>query len=303
MEFNKSNRDGHHISGEHINTLLSEACEYGVTGTGQRYTSTSRGAKWEVMYDGTAGAGGGTGWEVSSPALELDEDGECAELRRGCDTLMRDLAPKISSNCGLHVHVDVSDFNWKEVQKLLGLWVRYEPFFFSMVPDGRARNTYCQPMRAATWRDAHRVDQAESYAAFTALRATTRTQFESACRSLGKFRTIRMDMWSTNGRVEFRVHSSTINYTKIREWVRLLLSLVGRVKTCTMGTTGRLPVRVRALSRPSGFGPSYVLGALGMGPMATDNGVNSATREVFDSLMQWIPERQRKFSRGTRRNR
>jgi hypothetical protein len=300
MEFNKTNRDGHMISGEHINTLLTDACEYGVTGTGRNYMSTSRGGKWEVMYDGTAGAGGGTGWEVSSPAMEMDEDGECAELRRGCDTLLRDLAPKISSNCGLHVHVDVSDFDWKEVQKLLGLWVRYEPFFFSMVPNSRAHNTYCRPMRAATWDEAYRVDQHQGYAAATALNATTRRQFEDACRGLGKFKTLRMDMWMSNGRVEFRMHSSTVTYTKIREWVRLLLSLVGRVKTSTLRTTSRLPVRVRALSRPTGFGPSYVLGAIGMGPMAADNAVNAATREVFDRLMQWIPERQRKFSRGRR---
>jgi hypothetical protein len=297
MEFNKTNRGGHHISGQHINTVLTEACEYGVVGTGERYTTSSRGEKWEVMYDGTAGAGGGMGWEVSSPAMEMDEDGECAELERGCNTLMRDLAPKISSNCGLHVHVDVSDFNWREVQKLLGLWTRYEPFFFSMVPAFRARSSYCHNMRAATWREAYRSDQSMSYAARVALEATTERNFTAACRSLGKFRTVRMDMWPNNGRVEFRLHSSTINYGKIRQWVRLLLSLVGRVKTSTMGTTGRLPVRVRPLSRATGFGPSYVLGALGMGPNG-GVGTSDATMEIYESLMQWIPERQRKFSRA-----
>ena len=301
MEFNKTNRSGHGISGEHINTLLSQACEYPVNGTGRGWNSTADGSAWDVQYDATSGAGGGSGWEVSSPALEMDLDGECDELRRGCTTLMRDLAPKITNNCGLHVHVDVSDFSWKEVQKLLALWARYEPFFFSMVPECRQTNQYCRPLRAATWNEAHRVDGLQSYPAATALRATTRRQFEDACSNLNKYRTLRMNMWALNGRVEFRIHSGTINYTKIKNFVRLVLSVVGRVKTSTMGTTGRLPKTIRPLSRPTGFGPSYVLGALGLGPggQRTEEGV-AETMEVYEDLMAWIPTRQRRFSNGGR---
>ncbi len=296
MEFNKINRSGHGISGEHINTLLSSACTYPVNGTGGGWNSTPDGSSWDVQYDATSGAHGGSGWEVSSPALELDADGESEELRRGCDTLLHDLAPKITNNCGLHVHVDVSDFSWKEVQKLLALWSRYEPFFFSLVPTCRQSNQYCRPLRAATWDEAHRNDAMQSYPAMTALNATTRVGFEAACANLNKYRTLRMNMWALNGRVEFRIHSGTINYTKIKNFVRLVLSLVGRVKTSTMGTTGRLPKTIRPLSRPTGFGPSYVLGALGLGPggQRTEEGV-AETMEVYEDLMAWIPERQRKF--------
>lgn len=294
MEFTKHGRNGAHITGYDVNRALTDVCEFPVSGTGGDWNSRSNGRSWEVQYDATSGARPGTsGWEVSSPALLLDEEGECAELKRGCDALMR-MAPKISSNCGLHVHVDVSDFNWREVQKLLGLWARYEPFFYSLVPESRKTNHYCKTLRATTWENAYEADAAGYYPAKRALEATSRGVFNDACNSLNKYRTLRMEMWAMNGRVEFRIHGGTINYKKIRQWLRLVLSLVGRVKTSTMGTTGRLPVKVRPLSRSTGFGPAYVLGALGMGPNG-GVGTSEATMPIYESLMEWIPKRQRKF--------
>ena len=296
MEFLKRTRGGGNISAEFVNSKLAEAVDFPVQGMGDRYSAQSNGRAWEVQYDSTAG------WEVSTPALELDEHGECAELKAGCDALTRNVKPKIDSSCGLHVHVDVSDFDWKEIQKLLGLWVRYEPFFFSMVAASRKNLNWCIPLRATTWANAFDVDQTQDYAAVHALKATSRREFESRCANLGKYRTLRMNMWALNGRVEFRMHSGTISYTKIRQWVRLILSLVGRVKTSTMGTTGRLPIAVRPLSRPTGFGPKYVLGALGMGPHGGPF-TNESTLAIYDSLMTWIPERQRKFNPVTRTRR
>ena len=77
MEFNKEDRSGAHINGHSINAALTEACGYDVHGRGGAYYSTTRGRSWEVQYDATSGSGGGSGWEVSSPALQMDEDGEC----------------------------------------------------------------------------------------------------------------------------------------------------------------------------------------------------------------------------------
>jgi hypothetical protein len=251
METRSRRANGTDLTGSEINRALNAAdLEHRVVGEGRNYYSDSSvsGRAWEVKYDSTCGL------ETVSPALSLDADGECDELRKGCDALMA-LQPKIDRTCGLHVHVDVSDFNWKELQKLLALWARYEPFFFSMVPQSRRGNTYCAPVRAETWADAYTADHDYYGSPVTsALTATTRSQFETACRNLGRYRTLRMNMWAMNGRVEFRMHSGTVSYTKIRQWLRLVLSLVGRVKTSSMGTTGRLARTIRPLSRPRGFG-------------------------------------------------
>lgn len=290
MEVMKQRSDGSRLTGTTLNRALSRAgLSHEVVGEGDYYntSSTRSGRVWEVKYDASAG------YEVVSPALVLDGDGECDELRNGCEAVMAE-RPKITQQCGLHVHVDVSDFNWKEVQKLLALWSRYEPFFFSLVPQSRKNNIYCQEMRGQTWAEAHRNDMI-SFSAKPALTATNRRDFERSCRSLGKYRTLRMNMWALNGRVEFRMHSGTVDYKKIKQWLRLVLSLVGRVKTSSMGTTGRLARTVRPLASPTGFGPSYVLGALGMGPMARQGDVTDATEAVYTDLMQWIPTRQARF--------
>lgn len=290
--------DGRRLTGTDLNRALNRAgLAYPVVGEGDYYSSPRgrSGTAWEVKYDASAA------YEVVSPALSLDEDGHCPELEIACDALMQE-QPKITRQCGLHVHVDVSDFSWQEVQKLLALWTRYEPFFYSMVPQSRKDNHYCQSMRGQTWEQAHRADQsAYGYSAKPALAATTRREFERACGRLGKYRTIRMDMWALNGRVEFRLHSGTVSYTKIVQWVRLMLTLAGRVKTSTMGTTGRLARTVRPLARPVGFGPSYVLAMLGLGPdgQRDADGVAS-TAEVYESLLNWIPARQARFHGSAR---
>lgn len=298
METMGTRANGSNLTGRDLNRALNGASlNHPVMGEGDYYNSPRgrSGTAWEVKYDASAA------YEVVSPALSLDADGHNDELKRACDALMQE-QPKITRQCGLHVHVDVSDFSWQEVQKLLALWTRYEPFFFSMVPESRKNNHYCQSMRGQTWAEAHRADHnAYGYSAKAALAATSRREFERACSQLGKYRTMRMDMWALNGRVEFRLHSGTVSYTKIVQWVRLMLTLAGRVKTSTMGTTGRLARTVRPLARPSGFGPSYVLGALGLGPGGQRDEEGAATTmEVYESLMNWIPARQTRFHGSAR---
>lgn len=295
METDSLRANGTDLTGSEINRALTAAnLEHRVVGNGSNYYSNSSvsGQAWEVKYDSSCGSRG-WGLETVSPALSLDADGECEELRKGCDALMA-LQPKITRRCGLHVHVDVSDFTWKEVQKLMAMWARYEPFFFSMVPQSRRGNTFCEPLRAETWADAYRVDNDPSqyrYPASRALKATTRSEFERLSTNLGKYRTLRVgDLWALNGRVEFRMHSGTVSYTKIRQWLRLVLSLVGRVKTSSMGTTGRLARTVRPLSRPRGFGTSYVLDMIGL--------LGEDCEDIHESLAAWIPTRQARFRRN-----
>ena len=293
MEIRNARANNTNLNGDEVRAAMLDAdLEYPVYGRGQHYASPAEvsGVQWEIKYDSTCGL------EVVSPALKLNQDGESEELKTGCDALMA-LRPRVDRQCGLHVHVDVSDFSWKELQKLLALWARYEPFFYSMVPQSRRNNHYTVAVRGETWAEAHRNDVAEYYPALRALKATSNRAFESACFDLGKYRTLRMNMWAVKGRVEFRMHSGTVSYEKIKRWVQLVLSVVGRVKTSTThGTTGRLASTVRPLARPSVFGPSYVLAAIGLGPhgQRDDDGA-ATTQAVYDDLMTWIPQRQTKF--------
>ena len=295
METTNLNTNGNRVAGADYNRALSVAgLSYPVHGNGENYASRHSGRAWEVKYDVSAG------WEITTPALELDENGHSEELRKGCEAISS-LRPKISSGCGLHVHVDCSDFNWKQVQKLVALWARYEPFFFSLVPTSRQGNQYLPKLRGYDWNDAYNADARRSYRCRGALEATTKSDFRYETENaLGKYNTLRTNIWWSTGRVEFRLHSGTVSYDKIRRWVTLVTSLVGRVATSGI-TTGRLAKTVRPLARPTGFGPAYVLGALGLGPGGQGNAEGEAqTLEVYEDLLAWIPQRQSRFHRRVR---
>jgi hypothetical protein len=53
---------------------------------------------------------------------------------------------KVDDKCGLHVHVDATDFNEKDVWRVVMLNTMVEPLFFAMNDASRMSNQYCQPM-------------------------------------------------------------------------------------------------------------------------------------------------------------
>lgn len=268
------------LSGMQINSALSQRCTMPVTGAGNYYQSTQSGRAWEVKYDSSAG------YEVVTPALRLDNDGKCAELERGCYALAS-LRPLVDRSCGLHVHVDCSDFSWQDMQKLLALWMRYEPFFYEMLPASRHANTYCQPMRGASWDRANQRDASPSDYSYQAVAATTREQFQRAGQGTGKYRSLNISGWWTHGRVEFRLHSATIEYEKIRKWVIMLVTMCSRVKAGT-------DIAPRLSKKPSaGRGAhdaAYVLRMIGLGPCRW----NEETA-VYREVLAFTIERRRKF--------
>lgn len=279
------------LSGAQINRALSAVCQMPVHGEGRSYSSRHCGRAWEVKYDVSAG------WEVTSPALMMDADGHNDELLRACDALLA-LRPIVDKTCGLHVHVDVSDFRWVDVQRLLALWSRYEPFFFEICPPSRRVNQYCNPIRAASWHQVARGNLDPNWqSAERALRARTEADFAEAARprgigtvgraasGLSKYSSLNLNHWWLNGRVEFRLHSGTVSYRKIRSWVVLLLTLVGRVRA---ERAPRIALSVEQ-PRPS-FRTEYILQQIGLGPSRWN-----AETQVYREIATWVEERRVRF--------
>ena len=186
----------------------------------------SDGTVWDIKTDSSCG------FEVASPALRMDADGHNDALRAVCNSLTA--VAKVNANCGLHVHVDVSDFDRKAFQRLLALWYRYEPFFYSLVAPSRATNQYCAPVRTTAW-TRNTVDSWNETTARRALTASTDHAMMDALRSIrhGNTRTMGLNItgYALNGRVEFRLHHGTLDYAKIRGWVMWLTALVNRAKS------------------------------------------------------------------------
>lgn len=248
----------------------------------------SSGRTWDVKTDASCG------FEVASPAFHLDAEGDNEELRAGC-TALAALRLRIDRTCGLHVWVDCSDFTWEDMQRLLALWARYEPVFFEMVPPSRRTNSFCQPMRKATW-------TANDGGNIAHVRRALEARNEAALRNHGftKYSSMNVSRWWTNGMVEFRLHSGTVDYEKIRNWVKLLTALVNRVKHTALGVVRKninaTPAR-DAERANGGLTTQYFCRMLGLV-------VSKEVPEVPESnanLVAWIEHRRNFFSGGTHR--
>lgn len=183
----------------------------------------SDGTTWDVKTDSSCG------YEIASPALTLDPDGHHAELRE-VTTQLAAFGARVSRNCGLHIHVDCSDFDDAALRRLVTLWARYEPTWYSCVPQARRINSYCEPVRASRF-----TTTSHHWSRFrAALVAPQTARSITLLRGCGVRGGLNLLPYWQHARVEFRLHSGTINYDKVRYWAALCASIVHRAKTTAL---------------------------------------------------------------------
>lgn len=239
----------------------------------------SDGRTWDVKVDSSCG------FEVVSPALTLDAAGHNDQLRAVVNGV-RAMQPQLGTNCGFHVHIDVSDFSWRDLQKLLILWTRYEPFFFEMQPPSRHGNSFCARVRNG-WNETAATSWTEL------LTTTTERTFRQRVMGLPRYRALNLTHFFASGRVEFRLGAATMNYSTVRHWAMTLLALVGRVKAegLTQITAPRRQSATVAYT-------NYVCGVLGFGPYAlsANPSLRGEVTEVGTDLYRWVAARRTRFT-------
>lgn len=63
-------------------------------------------------------------------------------------TALKDCGANVDKTCGLHVHVDASDFTQFDIRRLILLWTVVERSMFDLAGKNRIDNTYCKPCAA-----------------------------------------------------------------------------------------------------------------------------------------------------------
>lgn len=219
MEVRNVRTDRRHLSQSEVTAAVA-ACGLTDHSVGRQHGYFhSDGSTWDIKTDSSCG------YEVASPAIRFDNAGHNADLKKVCGALTA-LRPSVDKKCGLHVHIACPDLTWQQLQKLVALWARYEPFFYSLCPKSRATNQYCQPLRKTGWteRDSHRWFNTRD-----ALATTDESTFRSKV-ATERRAALNLTGWWRHGRIEFRLQGGTINYEKIRMWTIILTALVERVK-------------------------------------------------------------------------
>ena len=156
---------------------------------------------WKVTTDGSIE--GNQTFELVSPKLKGTKG--IKELEKVCKVLKQKNA-KINKSCGLHIHLDATDFNIDDWQALIKNYINYEKLIDSFMPKSRRNNYYCKSMmknhrsKNSIYADLERCDCIEDIRDF----------YNS------KYYRLNVQSYFRHKSVEFRQHSGTIEFEKIK---------------------------------------------------------------------------------------
>lgn len=154
--------------------------------------------------------------ELVSRVMDSNSDEDWKVMRVALDALNAEGAD-VANSTGLHVHVDVSDLSETQIMRIVSAYREYEDNIDRIVGVNRRAdtNSYCYSLR--------RIDS---------------SAFQT--RSVESFNNVGLDnekYWKLNtipygdiNTIEFRQHDGTLNYYRIKNWVRFCVEFVEHFK-------------------------------------------------------------------------
>lgn len=184
-----------------------------------------------IVGDGSLPPGG---FEINTAPAGGDKYVE--QIEEICEALRRDDA-RITSDCGLHVHVDARDFTYYDIRRLVLLYEQIEPALFATQPQSRQENRFCMPCGekyANQLRNALRPK--ENKAAFFGAvygadkgelrRGKGKKRYAGDKYNHERYHALNLHSWIYRGTVECRMHAGTVNAEKIIAWGMLWAGLL-----------------------------------------------------------------------------
>jgi hypothetical protein len=185
---------------------------------------------WHVKYDSTCGPLGkglDSGWEVASFIGTGPQD--IAHIA-GATAALAAVGSETNPNCGLHVHVETTDFTPAAMGVLIARWLKIEPLLLAICTPHRNGNTYCQTMRRRMaqrgvlydallpkhfWLDMMPTD----------LNAHNNMEKRYAINPIG-FAIAQIHPSHVRNTVELRLPECVLDAAHVKNWVRLIVNFV-----------------------------------------------------------------------------
>lgn len=167
---------------------------------------------WKFTTDSSIN--GNNAREMVSPVLKGNEG--LKSLRRACKALRLSSA-KVNKSCGIHIHLDVNDFTVENMKSLVKNWYLLENKFDKIMPVSRRdnNNRYCKSISSIASQRVlfSRLDNCSTINEIIALFDT-------------RYLKLNLKSYLRYGTVEFRHHSGTTMFSKIKNWVLICARLV-----------------------------------------------------------------------------
>lgn len=184
--------------------LIDEARHFNRTVLSQVYNHEDREDNFKIVRDGSLA--GENANEVVSPILR-GVDG-VTHLKDVC-TALANANAKVNKSCGLHVHISAEGLTEEDQMNIYRLYAKAERVIDTFMPKSRrgSENCYCRSIANYIGKSKREVLQ------------------------LGRYHKVNLMALISHNTIEFRQHSGTVEYEKIKNWISFCAGLVEYVKT------------------------------------------------------------------------
>jgi hypothetical protein len=214
---------GNKLSLQQLKVLVESVCGghqvYVTNAYGQDYNNNY----WHLKLDRSCGdVEGGYGCEIAS--FKATEGIKDVLTMFNMVQKVQEGGANINERCGIHVHVEVKDYSWKQMATMMANWIKMEPMISHMIPQNRADNKYCKFYRHASWVRRYMTPQPDfSHETLWSLvrpydfTTTDRRKSINLC-----------NFCAESGRktIEFRFPEASLDALDMKNWIRLFVHLL-----------------------------------------------------------------------------
>jgi len=183
------------------------------------------GRKWNAVSDASIGRGNA---EVVSPILNYPDD---VPTLQNVIRAIRKAGGKVNSSCGIHVHVDASSLNGRQLGNLAKIVYKQEPLILHALQISQSRlNSYTKPMEDNFIGNVDKY-RPKSLEQLGKLWYEDNDDHRSEHYHSSRYHGVNFHSLFYRGTVEFRWFESTLHAGKVKSYIQYCLALVHRAQT------------------------------------------------------------------------
>lgn len=197
-----------------------------------KWKQTIKNDFWHVKTDSTCGGGEAKGWEIAS--FKASGYSELLEICKVAKAL-RKKGLKCGEDCGLHVHVDISDFSIEQAAVLLAYWVKIEKVVLKSVPGSRSNNKFCRHISSKIINKNKKLDALNFWNFYKPKDKSIHSNRDKrVTMNLVNYMTYIEEPLFARSTVEFRFPEGTFSDRDIGNWVIFFINFVENIKNKKM---------------------------------------------------------------------
>lgn len=200
------------IYGAAHSRLINEFRSQGLTLVNEEYNHNTRN-HWKIVRDGSIS--GENSSEIVSPVLKGFDGME--QIKKVCIALNK-AGAKVNNSCGFHVHFGATDLNLDNIKNLVLSHIEVEKTFDSIVPASRRENSnhFCKSITSIASSKSQAIAKIKNAQTISALLSLFPQRYTK----------INLQCYNRQGTVEFRQHSGTTTFSKIKNWILICARLI-----------------------------------------------------------------------------